>query len=119
MKPGSHILVVDDDSFFRELLREVLTEHGFKVSEAVDGQDALDLMAKTSFDMAVADLEMPKMNGLELTRQLKREHPGFPVVMVTAYAALHTPSDILAAGVDAFLQKPVPMDKLVKIIEQL
>jgi CheY-like chemotaxis protein len=119
MKPGSHILVVDDDAFFRDLLREVLTEHGYKVSEAVDGIDALKFLQQTSVDMVVADLEMPNMNGLDLTRQLKKERPQFPIVMVTAYAALHTPSDILAAGVDAFLQKPVPMDKLVKIIEQL
>lgn len=119
MKPGSHILVVDDNDSFRDLVREVLLEHGYRVSEAVNGQDALDFLKKVTVDMAVVDLEMPKLNGLDLTRQIKKDHPRFPIVMVTAYAAIYSPADILAAGVDAFLQKPVPTDRLLKIIEQL
>jgi len=119
MKPGSHILVVDDNDSFRDLLREVLTEHGYRVSEAVDGADALEFLKKVTVDMAIVDLEMPRLNGLDLTRQIKKDQPRFPVVMVTAYASIYSPADILAAGVDAFLQKPVPTERLVKIIEHL
>jgi CheY-like chemotaxis protein len=118
MKPGSHILVVDDDAFFRDLLRDVLTEHGFRISEAVNGDEAIKTFDREAADMAIIDLEMPRMNGLDVVRYIKGKNPHFPVIMVTAYAAVHTPADILAAGVDTLLQKPVPMEKLLKIIEQ-
>jgi len=119
MKIGSHILVIDDNDAFRDLLREVLTDRGFKISEAANGEDALQMMDKEFYDMAIVDLEMPRLNGLEFTKRVKARSPRFPVVMVTAYASFYQPSEILAAGVDAFLQKPVPMDKLVKVVEEL
>ncbi len=119
MKIGSHILVVDDNDSFRDLLRDVLTERGFKISEAVNGEDALQMMEKGFYDMAIADLEMPRLNGLEFTKRVKSRTPRFPIVMVTAYASFYQPSEILAAGVDAFLQKPIPMDKLVRVVEQI
>jgi two-component system OmpR family response regulator len=119
MKPGSHILIVDDDGFFRDLLRDVFSEQGFTISEAVDGQEALRILETTKADLAIIDLEMPRMNGLDLAREMKSKYPGFPIVMITAYAEAQMPSDILSTGVDAFLQKPVPVDKLVKVIMQM
>ena len=119
MKIGSHILVAEDNETFRELVREVFSDHGYRVSEASNGVEALALMERYPFDLAIVDLEMPQMNGLDLTKHIKAKKPGFPVIMVTAYAAFHSPAEILEANVDAFLQKPVAMDKLVRIVEQL
>jgi CheY-like chemotaxis protein len=119
MKTGSHILIVEDNETFRELVQEVFTDHGYRVSEAGNGLEALAVMERASIDLAIVDLEMPVMNGLEFTARAKEKNPKFPIIMVTAYAAFHSPAEILAANVDAFLQKPVPMDKLVKIVEQM
>jgi CheY-like chemotaxis protein len=119
MKIGSTILVVEDNETFRELLQEVMGEHGYRVVEATNGQEALEVMEKIPTQAAIVDLEMPVMNGLEFTKRVKEKSPEYPIILVTAYAAFHSPQEILAANVDAFLQKPISMDKLVKVIEQL
>jgi CheY-like chemotaxis protein len=110
---------VEDNETFRELLQEVMGEHGYRVVEATNGQEALEVMEKIPTQAAIVDLEMPVMNGLEFTKRVKEKSPEYPIILVTAYAAFHSPQEILAANVDAFLQKPISMDKLVKVIEQL
>ena len=119
MKVGSHILIVEDNETFRDLVKEVFGDHGYQVSEAGNGLEGLAVMERQPINAAIVDLEMPLMNGLDFTKHVKAKNPNFPVVMVTAYAAFHSPAEILEANVDAFLQKPVPMDKLLKIVEQL
>ena len=117
MKPGSRILLVDDNAEFRSVLRTVLEGKGFLIGESGDGEAALVEMEKADYHMAIVDLDMPKMNGLELTRRIKAARPKFPVMMITAYASFYSPGEILAAGLDAFLQKPVDFARLQKAIE--
>jgi CheY-like chemotaxis protein len=119
MKTGSTILVVDDNADFRELLKDMLVSRGFNIKQAADGEEALELLEKESADMSIVDLDMPRMNGLEFSQKVKEKMPTFPIVMVTAYASFYSPAEILASGVDAFLQKPINIDKLIKVIEQL
>ncbi len=119
MNPGSRILLVDDNDEFRSILRTVLEGKGFLVGEAQDGKVALEEMTRNIYNMAIVDLDMPRMNGLELTRHIKAGNSSFPVMMITAYASFYSPGDILAAGVDAFLQKPVDFSRLQKAIENL
>ncbi len=119
MKPGSKILIVDDNEEFRAILKLVLERKGFVVTEASDGQEAIEKFTVTPFHMAIVDLDMPRMNGIELTKRVKKEYPGVPVVMITAYAQFYSPGDILAAGVDAFLQKPVDFARLTQAIDSL
>jgi CheY-like chemotaxis protein len=119
MKAGARILLIDDSPQFRELLRGILEDRGFSVVEAGDGEQALESMKKVPFNLAIVDLDMPRMNGLEFTKRAKQRNPAFPVIMVTAYSQFYSPGDILASGVDAFLQKPVDFDKLTKAIERV
>jgi len=119
MKPGSRILIVDDNAEFRAIIKTILERKGFYVAEASDGQEAIERMAREPFNMAIVDLDMPRMNGLELTRRVKQDYPGIPVMMITAYASFYSPGEILAAGVDAFLQKPVDFARLTQAIESL
>jgi CheY-like chemotaxis protein len=119
MNIGSTILVVEDNAVFRELVQEVMGEHGFRVVEASNGAEALDMMEQIPTHAAIVDLEMPVMNGLEFSKRVKAKQPDYPIILVTAYAAFHSPQEILAANVDAFLQKPVSLDRLVKVVEQL
>jgi len=113
------ILVVDDDDAVRTSLRLLLETHGYKVCEAPDGSEALDVRRKRKPLLAIVDLDMPRMNGLEFTKRVKTEDSKFPVIMVTGYARFYSPDDILAAGVDAFLQKPIDIPRLLSVIEQL
>ena len=119
MKAGSRILIVDDNEEFRAILKTILERKGFTVGEAIDGQDAIERMAKEPYHMAIVDLDMPRMNGLDLTRRVKQTYPHVPVMMITAYAQFYSPGDILAAGVDAFLLKPVDFTRLTQAIDSL
>lgn len=119
MKPGARILVVDDNADFRKILKTILEGRGYFVEEAGDGAEALTMIDADKFQMAIVDLDMPKMNGLEFSRRVKAEDPKFPIMMITAYAQFYAPSEILASGIDAFLQKPVDFLTLSKAIDNL
>ena len=119
MKAGGKILVVDDNDDFRKLLRELLETKGYSILEAVDGQEAIEVMAKEEVNLGIVDLDMPRMNGIEFSKKVKSERPNFPIIMVTAYSQFYSAGDILASGVDAFLQKPVDLERLMKAIQQL
>jgi CheY-like chemotaxis protein len=119
MKHNLKILLIDDNEDFRVALRHLLMSNNFEIIEAGNGEQALETMAAQSPDMAIVDLDMPKMNGIEFSRRAKRADPGFPIIMVTAYSQFYSSKEIIAAGIDAFLQKPVDGDKLVAVIRQL
>lgn len=119
MKTGARILVIDDNAEARLLLKDILEDRGFEIFEAVDGQEALEVLERTLIHLAIVDLDMPRMNGLEFTKRAKADYPQLPVIMVTAYSQFYSPADILASGVDAFLQKPLDLSRLMKAIEQL
>ncbi len=69
--------------------------------------------------LAILDLDMPKMNSLEFSKKVKEAAPDFPIIMVTGYAQFYSAAEILSVGIDAFLQKPVPMDKLLDVINKV
>ena len=119
MRSGSRILIVDDNDDFREMLAGALRSHGYLVSEAADGEEALASLTHNVPDMAIVDLDMPKLNGLALSKQVKDALPQFPIVMVTGYAQFYSAAEILSVGIDAFLQKPVPMENLLEVIRKL
>lgn len=119
MKSGSTILIVDDDEIFRELLTEVFSERGYKTLEASSGEIALEILEQQQPHIAIVDVDLPTMNGIELAKIIKEQHPQFPIVMITGYAALYSPEDVLATGVEAFLQKPIRMEKLLSVLTQL
>ena len=119
MKPGANILVVDDNADFRKILKIVLEGKGYFVEEARDGQEALELITARKFHMAIVDLDMPRMNGLDLSKKVKAQDPKFPIMMITAYAQFYKPDEILASGIDAFFQKPIDLVTLSKAIDSL
>ncbi|MBX2989655.1 MAG: response regulator [Bacteroidetes bacterium] len=119
MKPELKILLIDDNEEFRVALKHLLASNKFDIIEAGNGEQALELMNTDVPDMAIVDLDMPKMNGIEFSRKAKKERPGFPIIMVTAYSQFYSSKEIIAAGIDAFLQKPIDGDTLVAVIQQL
>ncbi|MEI7902961.1 MAG: response regulator, partial [bacterium] len=103
------MLVVDDDEMSRRLLRDLLAAHGYRLSEAVDGEDAMRQIEANLPDLILLDVMLPKLDGIEICRGLKsneRTAP-IPVLLVTA---LHDRSDRLrgiASGATDFITKPV------------
>ncbi|MBI5470702.1 MAG: response regulator [Ignavibacteriae bacterium] len=115
----TRILLIDDNEDFRLALKHLLVSSDFDVLEAGNGEQALEAMHRDLPDLAIVDLDMPKMNGIEFSRRVKKQWPLFPILMVTAYSQFYSSKEVIAAGIDAFLQKPIDGDKLMSIIAQL
>lgn len=111
----AHILVVDDDTRLRGLLRKYLMDQGFRVTVAANAQDARRQLVALDFDLIVLDRMMPGEDGLSLTRSLRAERD-VPILMLTAMAEIGARIDGLEAGVDDYLPKPFePRELLLRI----
>jgi two-component system sensor histidine kinase and response regulator WspE len=105
--PRRRILVVDDSPLTRELIGSLLEAVGYDIIMAADGLEALDLLANTKVDLVCSDLEMPRVDGLELTRRLKAHptHKVLPVVILTTRGGEEDRQRGLAAGADGYITK--------------
>jgi CheY-like chemotaxis protein len=119
MKNGATILVVEDEDFHRLILKRVLEKNGYRVLDAAHGSAGLEIMRTLKVDLAIVDLEMPIMDGMEFTKWVKEIDPNFPVIIVTAHAANFSPQNILAANIEAFIQKPIATEELLRVIEHV
>jgi two-component system, NtrC family, response regulator HydG len=112
------ILVVDDDVDTCRNLSDILTDLGHRVDVAHDGPSALELVRKRHYDVALLDLKMPGMDGLELYREIRRVRSDTVALIVTAYAGGSTVEDALAAGAWQVLAKPVDFPLLLGLVGQ-
>lgn len=113
-----HLLVVDDDSRLRELLRRYLTEQGFRVTVAADAAEARARLTSFAFDLLVLDVMMPGENGFALTASL-RQTSHIPILLLTAMAAPEDRIDGLQRGADDYLVKPFEPRELVLRIRNI
>jgi CheY-like chemotaxis protein len=117
----SKILMAEDNAVNRELLRELLESRGHTVSEACDGQEALDMVESEKPDALLLDIGMPVLDGFAVVRKI-RENPRFaslPVVAVTAYAMQGDREKILNSKFDGYLSKPVNAHSLDEELRRL
>jgi len=114
-------LVVDDSLSARRSLVRLLEDWGYEVREARDGLEALDVLKAVRPDFAFVDLEMPRMNGLELTAHLRAQAStrDLPVIMVTSRSTLKHREQAATVGVDLYLTKPFVEDDLLRHLQQL
>jgi DNA-binding response OmpR family regulator len=114
-----NILIVEDEPEMARLLMAGLCEESYDVCLAKDGFAALELSALESFDIILLDLMLPKVDGLEVARQLRRREQETPVLMLTARDALHDIVKGLDAGADDYLTKPFSFVELLARIRAL
>lgn len=115
MEEQPHILVVDDDTRLRQLLRKYLTDNGYLVTVAADAAEARAKMAVLAVDMVVLDVMMPGEDGLSLTRDLRRTNP-IPILLLTAMGEVDDRINGFEAGADDYLSKPFePRELLLRI----
>jgi len=114
----SKILVVDDDLSLRKMLEAVLTDDGYDVKEADDGQHAIEAVEEQFYDLILMDIRMTRMGGIEALKQIKKLSPGIPVIIMTAYASVETARDALKSGAFDYLTKPLDIDELKLIIHR-
>ncbi|HEX9797362.1 MAG TPA: response regulator transcription factor [Anaerolineales bacterium] len=109
------VLVVDDERTIREVLRRYLEREGFQVSEAQDGAEALAAASQDPPDLVVLDLMLPKVDGLEVARQLRSERR-VPIVMLTAKGELEDRIEGLELGADDYIVKPFsPREVMLRV----
>jgi len=106
MTPAARILVVDDEPGIRFFLEEVLTSEGHDVVAVESGEAALEQIAAQEFDLALLDLRLKGIGGLEVLAELRRRSPGTAVIVLTAYASLETAVEALRQGAHDYLFKP-------------
>lgn len=115
------ILAVDDSASMRKMVSFTLTGAGYKVVEAVDGQDALEKAQGHRFDLVLTDQNMPRLDGLGLTRKL-REDPNFkstPILILTTESSDQMKQAGRAAGATGWLVKPFDPNRLIEIIQKV
>lgn len=113
------ILVVDDDPSTRKLFSEILAAEGFDVVSAANGAEALDRMEETQVQLAVVDVMMPEMDGLELTKLLRQNQADFPILMVSAKSLSSDIKAGLRAGSDDYMTKPIDPEEMVLRVRAL
>src|SRR5262245_64470027 len=110
------ILIVEDDAVFLRPLLRVVEAEGYEVRAAQNGEAALDLLRREDFDLWLTDKLLPKMDGIELVRQIKADHPEVAVVIMTAHATVESAVEALRLGAVDFLLKPFDLTEAVLVI---
>jgi two-component system response regulator FlrC len=116
--PTARILVVDDDAGYREAMIKTLARAGFETAGAADGLEAIRHLEVAAWDLVLTDLLMPRLGGLPLLREIRRAHPGIPVVIVTAYGEWRSYAEGMELGAVEYLNKPGKRDVLVTAIRR-
>lgn len=106
------ILVVDDEESIREFLEIMLRKEGYEVTSAEDGERAIELFKKKSFDMVITDLQMPKVTGLELLKYVKEQAPDTVMLMITAFGSTETAVEAMKLGAYDYITKPFKIDEV-------
>ena len=108
-----HILLVDDETEFLELMTKRLDRRNFQVSTAANGVDALKVLEKTPVDVVVLDVRMPGMDGIETLKRIKALTPATEVILLTGHANMEVALEGMNLGAFDYLLKPVAINDLI------
>ena len=110
------VLIVDDEQSIRYVLREILEDEKYQVSDASNGQEALDLLQKEAFDVVLSDVKMPKMDGLELLDKVIKEGIDTQFIMISAHGTIETALEATRKGAFDFIEKPPDLNRVLLAI---
>jgi len=116
MERTLNILVVDDEQIVLDSVTKHLKKDNYNIYCVLSAQEGLNLMAKTKIDMVLTDLMMPRIDGLELMKIIKADHPRIPVIMITGYATINTALKATQLGAFDYIAKPFSKAELRGVI---
>ena len=121
LRGSERILLVDDEPVLVDTISQMLQRFGYKVTTAQDGAEAWQLFSTSpeSFDMVITDQTMPQMSGFELAKKIRCIRPETPVILCTGYSDCVTPDQAAAAGIAAFLEKPVSVSAMALRVREI
>ena len=112
------VLIVEDEDNMRRMLGALLRRAGYRVLEARDGGEALEVLGDSTVHAVVTDLKMPRMNGLELLEAVQRRRSALPVILLTAYGTIGSAVEALKHGAFDYLTKPFDPDEVQQVVEK-
>jgi excisionase family DNA binding protein len=113
---GRRVLVVDDEESIRELLSRTLALGEYGAQVVSDARTALDMLRRDRWDLLIADLRMPEMDGLSLIREARRLHPTLPVIIITGYSSEASAIQAVNLGVVGYLVKPFRIPQVLSAV---
>ncbi|MFA7256336.1 MAG: sigma-54 dependent transcriptional regulator [Kiritimatiellales bacterium] len=112
------ILIVDDDAFFRKVITKLLTGHGYEITVALSGEEALQILQTRTFDLMISDVNMTPMNGIELLKKSRESYPSMGVIMLTGHDEIEVAVDAMKKGAFDFLVKPFQLNDLFLTVQR-
>ncbi|MBI3195036.1 MAG: response regulator [Ignavibacteriae bacterium] len=114
-----NVLVVDDEEALRTVLSGELVNEGYNVGTAADGDEAIAIIKQQPFDIVLLDIKMPKVDGFEVLKFIKKDYPDIKVIMLTAFADLKNAIESKKLGAEDFISKPYDLVDLLTTIERV
>jgi DNA-binding response OmpR family regulator len=118
MQKKPRLLFVDDDTALNQLLDKILTEQGYQVDVVTDGQEALQQMLLEHYDVMILDNYLPRMNGIDVLRTVKKQKPQSNIIMITAVNENELAKESMRLGASAVLAKPFDFDQLLNCVRE-
>ncbi len=118
MDKHARILVVDDDENIRNTMKTILEDEGYVVDLAANGNDAIEKTKKSSYNIALLDIRLPDMEGMELLKLIKDTVPRTRKIMVTGYPSMQNAIAALNKNADAYLVKPIDIENFLTIVKE-
>ena len=115
---GIHILVIDDEKSQRDIIGDILSDAGYRITTTGDGRAAADMLRKQSFDIVLTDLKMPGFDGFDVLKQVKAYDDDIPVIIMTAFGTIPSAVNAIKNGAYDYLTKPFEKDELMVTIRR-
>ncbi len=119
MPAKNRILVIDDEEALRTVLSTELEGEGYQVNSAADGQEAINILTNSEYDLLLLDIKMPNIDGFEVLKFVKERSPNTKVVMLTGFADLKNAIESKKLGADDFVSKPYDLVDLLTTVERV
>ena len=108
-----NILIIDDEKAIRKTLTEILSFEGYKIDEAVDGEEGLKKFKDKTYDVVLSDIKMPKIDGLDFLQRALEANPDVPIIMISGHGNIETAVEAVKKGAYDFIQKPPDLNRLL------
>ena len=122
MSEKKRVLVAEDSSVIQNLTKKVLQFQNYEIASVKDGQQVLDKMEKEDFDVILMDINMPKMNGMECSKQIRAlsdpDKAQTPIIAISGNANNYSEDDFKNAGINEYIPKPIDFDHLVETVNK-
>jgi DNA-binding NtrC family response regulator len=117
MSAKPKVIIVDDEERFRNTMCKLLTVRGLAAVTAGSGSEALEKLKDESYDVAILDVRMPEMTGVQVLAEMRKIAPDIEAIIMTGYASVDTAKDIIKLGAYDYMLKPYTVDELMEKIE--